>query len=127
MMKVLIDDQVFGFQRFGGVSRYYVELIQGLRKLPDVEVFFKLFYSDNQYVGEHGLKSLPSFLRGKSFPGRNRIYDLLIGVNRKQNIRKLKNGQFDIFHPTYYETYYLDMIETVKKPFGCGNLAEYQG
>lgn len=36
-MKIWFDHQIFSIQRYGGVSRYFVELLRGLRKIDGIE------------------------------------------------------------------------------------------
>lgn len=36
-MKVWFDHQIFSIQRFGGISRYFVELLRGLRQIEGIE------------------------------------------------------------------------------------------
>lgn len=35
-MKVLFDYQIFAAQKFGGISRYFVELMNGIDKVEDM-------------------------------------------------------------------------------------------
>ncbi len=47
-MRVLFDHQAFALQRWGGVSRYFLELLSGLA--PRVEVELALARSMNEHV-----------------------------------------------------------------------------
>ena len=38
-MKILFDHQIFGAQRFGGISRYFVELAKNLIKNGNIDKF----------------------------------------------------------------------------------------
>jgi glycosyltransferase involved in cell wall biosynthesis len=130
-MRVLYDHQVFDMQRVGGISRYFAELV---RNLPEgVEPSISLTYTVNQYLKDipsfAGKISAPpdyytSFMGGRVFRGKRHLYNLkkkyfpepdLSHFNRELSIAALQKGDFDIFHPTYYDDYFLKYIEN--KPF----------
>jgi len=130
-MRILFDYQTFQLQKFGGISRYYVELINRLSLSHNIEIGIK--YSDNQYLKENIYISIKpifdqrkEFLKGMEFYGKGRLFNFLKGLtpskyndcyklNREYSIELLKKQNFDIFHPTYYDDYFLDFIG--KKPF----------
>ncbi|WDF47287.1 glycosyltransferase family 1 protein [Chryseobacterium sp. KACC 21268] len=131
-MKVLIDHQIFQNQKFGGISRYFFELMEGFRK-SNVDFDLSLLYSNNEYI--KGFENIQSesihsagyndFLFGKEFRGKAFLYNQYkktqpkVPSFRQQNldhtISKLKKGDFDIFHTTYYDDYFLDHLNG--KPF----------
>ena len=47
-MKVLYDHQIFSMQRYGGISRYYYELIKNIYK--SVDSYLALKFSNNEYI-----------------------------------------------------------------------------
>ena len=101
-MKILFDHQIFSSQRFGGISRYHVQLMKYLN--ADWEL--PLFFSNNFYLKE--LSSVPSFLPGYDFRGKNRILER---INRFKTVAAIKKGDFDIFHPTFYASYALPYLQ----------------
>lgn len=122
-MKVLYDAQIFLAQKHGGISRYYYELASFSGS--DVETQIAVLYHRNEYLGKIS-KSLPlpqginSFLGGKSFPGRGVLFNLREKIlprivpkkeNEKILLKKIELEKPDIFHPTYYNTYFLDKIK----------------
>jgi glycosyltransferase involved in cell wall biosynthesis len=130
-MRVLYDHQVFDMQRVGGISRYFTELVKNLPE--SVEPCIPVKYTVNQY-----LKDIPSFagqfyappdyytsfMGGRVFRGRRQLYNLkkkyfpepdLTLHNKELSIAALEKGNFDIFHPTYYDDYFLKYIGN--KPF----------
>lgn len=111
-MKVLYDHQIFSFQRYGGISRYFCELIRNLRNHIDVECDVSLFISCNQYLSDYKLVNFFYFFPDISFRGRGRIFSY---INKTYTLQKLKKQDFDIFHPTYYDPYFLKYIGN--KPF----------
>ncbi len=131
-MKVLFDHQIFERQAVGGISRYFTEIIS---HFPDkVEPFVSIRYSDNEYIR----KVFPQadtanlydprfeFLKGFEFRGKGRLYQILRKIkpdsfrgpfenNRRCSIDALKAQEFDVFHPTYYDDYFLAFLG--EKPF----------
>lgn len=97
-MRVLFDYQAFEFQKIGGVSRYFSEVMRSLRKYADVDL--GLVATDNVYL--HGYPRLDSF--------RYRIFRKLHRSNIECSLRKLRKRDFDVFHPTYFSTYFLDAL-----------------
>ncbi|MDQ1087550.1 glycosyltransferase family 1 protein [Siphonobacter sp. SORGH_AS_1065] len=109
-MKILFDHQIYNNQRFGGISRYFYELSTGLLRNKH-EVKNAVAYSDNEYTNDIKLfdkKYLPSI----NFKGKTTIKTYL---NKNHTIGILKKNEFDIFHPTYYDTYFLKK-NVLKKP-----------
>jgi glycosyltransferase involved in cell wall biosynthesis len=59
--KILIDGQIFGIQKFGGISRYFIELFEQFRKM-ELNIHIKCLISRNHYLyqtGEYGI-SIPT-------------------------------------------------------------------
>ncbi len=132
-MKILFDHQIFEIQKFGGVSRYYIELFKKLKSNKQVQITISVLYSDNDYLiinndfaPNLSIKSdnYKKFFWGIEFKGKWRLYNLINKLfpflvpeklNKKLSIKNIKAGNFDIFHPTYYDNYFLKIIEN--KPF----------
>jgi glycosyltransferase involved in cell wall biosynthesis len=114
-LKILFDDQVLSEQVYGGISRYFVNLCNYLNASENCSVKLSLFYSENYYLKKLGFPPYFSFLSNKVFKGRDRLLDILIRANRFKSIYHLKNQNFDIFHPTYYDPYFLNYL--MSKPF----------
>jgi glycosyltransferase involved in cell wall biosynthesis len=122
-MKVLYDHQIFESQNFGGISRYFAELI---KFNPEAELSLK--YSDNIYLQEepfrkyriHSIKKdYDNFIFPFYFKGKGRLYryynKILSKDNQSITNKRLKKSSFHFFHPTYYNPYFLDHLEG--KPF----------
>lgn len=117
-------------QTHGGVSRCFVELY---RHLPqDIEARICLRESNNAYIREFGLADAESAAYDRwivpgNWPCKGRLFNVwnwLRGernywskeaYNRAEVIRQLKSGQFDIFHPTFFDDYFLPYLNG--KPF----------
>lgn len=114
-MKVLYDHQSFTGMTYGGVSRYFYELMRSFSHYTDIDIELALRLSNNEYLGE-GLDS-QGFRRPipfKPFARSMAVNRVASVLNRFNSIGRLKQGKFDIFHPTYYHAYFLPYIH--KKP-----------
>jgi len=132
-MKVLYDFQIFDIQYFGGISRYFCELISYCYFNKTIEWQLPIRYSNNEYI-----RSLPAFqntifkkpdfykefLWGAEFRGKEKIFKVKnkffpslnpYEFNKVLSTNQLTRGNFDIFHPTYYDDYFLNNIG--EKPF----------
>ena len=107
-MRILYDHQIFSRQRYGGVSRYFAEIIGNLRKYSEYEPDIGIKYSNNEYIRDWGYQK---FLPEKDLWHKEKIIELL---NCPYTVKALKKGNFDLFHPTYYNPYFLKMIRSKK-------------
>lgn len=103
-MRVLYDHQAFEMQRFGGISHYFNELIRSVK----AEVHLSLFLSNNYYIHDKCRISVPS-LPYKS------LKSVVKASNRWYSRQAIRAGAYDLFHPTYYNPYFLSEIG--RKPF----------
>jgi glycosyltransferase involved in cell wall biosynthesis len=134
-MKVLYDHQTFSAQRYGGISRYFFELMKHYRENNSLNVQLGLKYTNNDYLVNSDFKNeltvvnkkylhIRNFLPAVQFKGKGRLFRVFNKVtgniepefeNNLYSIKLLKEQNFDIFHPTYYNPYFLNYIQT--KPF----------
>jgi glycosyltransferase involved in cell wall biosynthesis len=110
-MKVLYDHQTFTGTQYGGISRYFYELMNAFAGCPDIEFELALKFSNNEYLRDANY-SHP--VRYQQFANNPRVNQLFSRLNRLYSSTKLSLGNFDIFHPTYYHSYFLDKVG--KKP-----------
>jgi len=94
-------------QQFGGVSRYHYQLIKELNKLLGVEAKLSLKYSNNFYITEDKSLGVKKFFPNNNFYFKRTILDY---INRLSTIPALKKGDYDIFHPTYFNPYFLNHL-----------------
>ncbi len=106
-MKIYYDYQALTMQRFGGISRYYYELISRLQDIRDADIEVSAFLSQNEYFN-----GFPGVISAK--PYHWRIGQLINRLNRSLSLKKINNGRYDIIHPTYYDPYFLS-DDKVKK------------
>lgn len=128
-MKILYDHQAFVMQSYGGVSRCFAELCKHLPQ--DVAWQISLLESDNAYMQEMGIgrpcrSYYNDFLMHGEWPAKGRIFNLfnrLRGIdywnrekyNERESVRLLEKGNYDVFHPTFFDPYYLPYLKG--KPF----------
>ncbi len=109
-MRVFFDHQAFCIQEYGGLSRYYTELIAGLQKASDATPLLPLRWSNNRHLQDAGLQNRP-FFPNRQFRGKR---NLLYTANRWNDIRAIQTQSFDIFHATYYDPYFLPYLNARK-------------
>jgi len=114
-MKVLFDDQIFSSQVYGGVSRYFAQILKQFHKDRLLEFNLSLLYSENDYIKDAQFAKNWSFLKDKNFKGSYRVLTFLKKLNRWNSVRNMVHQKFDLFHPTYYDPYFLEHIGD--KPF----------
>jgi len=113
-MKILYDHQIFTQQKYGGISRYFFELIKRFDGNEDSCKVATIF-SDNEYYNKNFNSKLIELLPNFDFKGKRRIMGYLGYLNYRKSFKQIQNGDFDVFHPTYYDKYFLDKVN--KKPF----------
>ena len=96
MLRVVYDGQIFASQSHGGVSRIFSQLITELQK-NEIDVRILSLLTDNEYFNNK------AFLKGFSFPGK---IVMMKEINKRYAIYKLRQGNFDVFHPTNYNPYF---------------------
>ncbi|MCF6149884.1 MAG: glycosyltransferase family 4 protein [Candidatus Kuenenia sp.] len=111
-MKVLYDHQIFVFQDYGGISRYFYELTNVFNNQEDIHFDLPLLYSNNHYIRKTNFLKCKPFLEAKNFRGKTRLLNFIHKYTEKKILRK---KGFDVFHPTYYDPYFLKYIGN--KPF----------
>ena len=106
-MKLLYDHQIFQLQKFGGISRYFNELMKmDADKLNVVNIDSELFWQPQIPPKRDLFSRGVRFLRRKAGFRENKF------LSKAEAI--LTKNEFDIFHPTYYDPYFLDLV---RKPF----------
>jgi len=114
-MKILIDSQIFDTQNYGGISRYYTQIIENLNE----DITVPIFVTENVYFNQSKI------ITNKQKTNKFFTYLLSkIGISFRKKIKKknsklminaLKKQDYDLFIPTYYNPYFLEYIGN--KPF----------
>jgi len=98
-MKVLFDDKIFSTQKYGGVSKYFCEMI---KRLPKGIWETSALFTNNEYVRNSHLFPYISLFPKSTYRGQSRIPEIL---NMPITQIKLEMGNFDIFHQTDFASY----------------------
>ncbi|MCE2739896.1 MAG: glycosyltransferase family 4 protein [Sphingobacteriales bacterium] len=115
MLHLLIDDEIFIYQRFGGVSRIFAILLERLKKEPDINLLFRSTYSENEYLQAVYPSVYPPFLKNYQFPLKGKIMrGVLKSINHAHIKRQLLSGKVDVFHPSFYEDFYIESLKKSK-------------
>ena len=127
MTKVLYDYQIFDWQKYGGISRCFIELY---KHMPDsCKATIAVHESENVYARElEWIKPIGyqynHFICNRHFFGKGHLHLWLDKVkrhkyypnyNKNYSMDLLKKGDYDVFHPTYYDDYFLPYLNG--KPF----------
>lgn len=136
---ILFDHQTFIFQKYGGISRMFSEIMKYLHE-HNVEFQLPIICSDNANLtgkpfykptSPNFTKEIPDIedwlIRG-AFPGKGRAYSIarmfydrkkkrLHPENKSLVLEVLKKLPVKVFHPTYFDDYFLDTVSRTKKPF----------
>lgn len=136
-MRILYDHQIFNHQTYGGISRYFMEIIL---HLPTENKFdISIYFSKNAYLNQHlhhlqkeivtDIELLNKYEllwnkieKGGEYISEDQIIEMLqkerfklMMQNKTTSITQITSQNFDVFHPTYYDDYFLEYIGN--KPF----------
>lgn len=100
-MNILYDHQIFSVQKYGGISRYFYEIIKRVACKENVYLY------EGYHINEYGLENLKNL---KCYEGRKRPAVRYTGwIFRYLNSQILNKFTRDllleIYHPTYYEDF----------------------
>jgi glycosyltransferase involved in cell wall biosynthesis len=107
MLKVFYDHQKFSTQKYGGISRYFANLVDAIKHTDDFEYVLGVYYTTNHYLNQR-----PWFLK-------NVVAETLLESDHSRKIYMineqycrflLSKNKYDIFHPTYYDPYFLGKL-----------------
>ncbi|MBN2365587.1 MAG: glycosyltransferase family 1 protein [Calditrichaeota bacterium] len=111
-MRVLYDHQVFSLQAWGGISRYFTELMKYYERGDKLQFELPIYFSNNVHLPEVVSVSAKTFFNDYPFKGRNRI---IFQVNQLVTRKIWRKKEFELFHPTYYNSDFLNHIGS--RPF----------
>ena len=108
-MKILYDHQMFSYQKFGGITKYFVELIKSIS--PEHQCHLSVLFSENHYLKENReLFNKFNLLPSMDFKGKATAKELLAYFNKAYSRYRVESNNYDLFHPTFYDDYFLDKI-----------------
>lgn len=100
-MRIAFDHQIFGWQEYGGISRYAFELAVGLSDSCRQEVAIMCPLYVNRYLEKLPPGVIVSGRRVPAFVKSGRIYRALNSILAKPGMKRFRP---DIVHETYYST-----------------------
>jgi len=124
-IKILFDPEIFLLQKYGGISRYFYELLSKFHEDTDIEFILPIAFSDNYYLKHAPFLLCHNFLKPLKAKDKNPFLKLMGKPWRKISKRVLKYQQnknemklkealnardFDICHLTYYNTRVLEYL-----------------
>lgn len=102
-INVLFDSQALTGQRWGGVSRYFYEVVVGLEKY-NCNVDIPTLFSKNYYF-ESYFNAIENKIH-KSLFFEKLLRKFIRDPQKKWTLAR-NRSKYDIIHPTYYDTYIL--------------------
>ena len=110
-MKILYDYQAFDIQRSGGVSNVFSMLVEGVAKRE--ELALGIASTQNLYMLAQGYPSrevtLKRLIDGGKINPDTTIDDIdWKKVNQVYSKNAIKRADYDVFHPTHYNPYFLE-------------------
>ncbi len=114
-MKILFDTQIFDWQINGGISRYFMEVLNRLNQDADLNIYFQCTHSYNTYIQNTPWLKYTPVLKNLNFKGKLGLLKLINQrANRHWSNRILRSNEVNIFHPTYYDPYFLNKLTNQK-------------
>jgi glycosyltransferase involved in cell wall biosynthesis len=111
-MRILYDHQIFSSQEYGGISRYFYELLRRFAVDDGIDFELALRYSNNCYLRASDFTRPKTFFKDKKFIGKTTLLNFFNGNKSRDRLVK---ADYDVFHSTYYDPYFLKYIGS--KPF----------
>jgi glycosyltransferase involved in cell wall biosynthesis len=108
---VVYDYQAFAMQRYGGISRYFAQLIAGLKRSSQIAPLLPVRYADNRYLREILGTATPKWPYAYHRTGAGLIQTLATAANQRAFAAALSHHEGSILHPTYYDPYVLDLLD----------------
>ena len=106
-MKLLYDHQIFTHQIYGGISRYFYELISDFLEKSQVDISLFMGYFINEFGLENYKDNYKEYFgrKHKNYPKSKFLY---LYFNNFLFKRFIRNTNPDIYHQTFYQNLYKD-------------------
>ena len=113
--KILYDAHIFDILPFGGIPRYYAEIVKRISKNPDFDSKIAARYLNNEALDDFFLDNWRNTVV-KSFDLKHygRIKNFMLRANQKAVISELKSQKHDVFHPSFYDLEWLPYLGKTK-------------
>lgn len=103
-MKIFFDHQAFSLQNYGGISRYFCELIAGINTIGDYDAYLSLLWSNNVHLKDYNI-----YKSRYPLPGRHRLLQL---TNQLLNVKEATFKNYDIYHATYFDDFLIPYVKS---------------
>jgi len=104
-IRVAFSPDIFSVQEYGGISRYFTELIPRVASVDGFEVSVHMGFSHNRYGLQEMRSQFASFRYVRSPFGRSMRYLVaLLNEFWFQNCISMSSGHIDAIHMTYFPT-----------------------
>ncbi len=113
-MNVLYEYQAFSREKYGGIPKYFSELMKHLPHSCSFEL--SVLFSHNQYLKEDSgfFRKITFPWPEKEFSGKSYLKKRIDYLNHQYSLKRVAENDFDILHPTFYDDYFLPYL---KKPY----------
>ncbi|HAL64815.1 MAG TPA: glycosyltransferase family 1 protein [Bacteroidales bacterium] len=98
-MNILYDHQIFSSQKYGGISRYFSELIRGINNKTEANAQLLIKFSNNLYLEQDKSITCKKFLPNIEFRGKPIALKI---INQFHSKLHTAHRECDLYHPTYY-------------------------
>jgi glycosyltransferase involved in cell wall biosynthesis len=108
-MKILYDHQMFSRQKYGGITKYFCELMKNLPKEHQYEL--SLLFSNNQHLKDDFslFKKINFPIPQKESRISGRLKSSLYKINNLYSRHLISSNKYDLLHPTYFDPYFLNV------------------
>ena len=98
--KIVYDYQIFSFQKYGGVSRYFHEISSRISKCDDYDVKIVCAFYVDEYFKIYPSSSM--LLKGMKIKSIAKTNNIRHAINQKLSNLIVSGSNPDIIHETYY-------------------------
>jgi len=107
MTTVVYDHQAFAMQRYGGISRYFAELVRNLASCADMTPLIVAPFAENEYLDTLLSQRARSLRGGYRSRGVGKISAVESLLNKRAVRRAFAQHPDALYHPTYYDPFLL--------------------
>jgi len=109
-MRILYDHQMFALQRFGGITRIFIELARRLSLEPDCDVYWHRGYHMDAYdVSDFQPRLKRYWSMDRPPPGLGRWPRERINRHAFRWFARTIRGGVDVYHPSYFDAHLLEI------------------
>lgn len=114
-MKLLYDHQIIEDQRYGGVSKYFSELWKCFEESKEPQFQVSITYSNNIFLRDLTSIRYKEYNLPANKAAKRIKLEWIKYCNKKKSKEAITQKDYDIFHPCYYDPYFLPSL--MGKPF----------